>query len=63
MPTKEQTAKLQQAITDLHINVPIYVVHHLQNGGLRLWLYGHVGPVDWKPKAKRTRRKPTKANA
>jgi hypothetical protein len=63
MPTKEQTAKLKQAIKDLHITVPIYQVHALQTGGLRLWLYGHTEPVDWTPKPKRTRRKPTKANA
>ena len=63
MATPDQQAKLQQAITDLHINVPIYQVHALQNGGLRLWLYGHRAPVDWLPKKPPTRRKPTKANA
>jgi len=67
MVTKAQQAKIQQAITDLHITVPIYRVRALQHGGLRLWLYGHREPVDWAPE-KRTRRrsspegrKPTKA--
>jgi hypothetical protein len=49
MPTKQQAQLLAQAIEDLHINVPIYQVHTLQNGGLRLWLYGHRTPVDWSP--------------
>jgi hypothetical protein len=56
MPTKQQAQSqipqaglLAQAIEDLHINVPIYQVHTLQNGGLRLWLYGHRTPVDWTP--------------
>ncbi|MEJ2735430.1 MAG: hypothetical protein P8189_18005 [Anaerolineae bacterium] len=56
MPTKQQAQSqipqaglLAQAIEDLHINVPIYQVHTLQNGGLRLWLYGHRTPVDWSP--------------
>jgi hypothetical protein len=63
MATTDLDRKTQQAIKDLHITVPIYQVHALQTGGLRLWLYGHTEPVDWTPKPKRTRRKPTKANA
>jgi len=49
MTTDKQAQLLAHAIEDLHINVPIYQVHALQNGGLRLWLYGHRKPVDWTP--------------
>jgi hypothetical protein len=50
MASKTQQQLLQQAIKELHINVPIYQVRTLDNGGLRLWLYGHHHPVDWQPK-------------
>jgi len=59
MTTDKQAQLLAQAIEDLHINVPIYQVHALQNGALRLWLYGHRKPVDWTPKPP-PRRKPSR---
>ena len=47
MPTKQQL--IAQAKLELQINVPIYRVDTLPDGGLRFYLYGHYTPVDWSP--------------
>lgn len=54
-PTRVQ---IRAAVKALGISVPIYRVETIR-GGLRLYLYGHSEPVEYKkPKARKSRAKP-----
>jgi len=61
MDSDAEQAKIAQAKQELKINVPIYRIEQLENGGLRFYLYGHRFPVDWTPSPPPTKTRRRKA--